>query len=236
MHFPAAAAAVLFSSSSSSSVLQQQQQSSPPPPPPPPIPASAEVEKLAGSRGGGHQGLGGPALCAGPTGPIRDPTHHSHSPPAPAPAPAPPPSGNVINVHSLLSYTLALSSPKEKYNNVFNFCDAGEGVRKVRRLLVDDFYRMKQMIESYFENRFESALVMQKLTAEQEAAWKAATECYVCGDPFVDFEQAGISRTKFFNLKAAGKLQWTNPHNKDTFVPYALLRGVKVHDHDHDTG
>ena len=180
-------------------------------------------EGKEGSRRAPHEGLGPGGQAPGPQ-PPRDPTEH------------PAPSGSVLNRHGLLSYSMVVTAPKPKFNKVFNFCDDHNGRSKVKSKVVDEFYRLKQMIEDYYEQRIESALVMQKLTDEEEAAWKAATECYMCGDPFLDFVSAGISRTKFYNLKREGRLQWKNPHDQDTYVPYALLKGGKVRDHDHDTG
>ena len=144
------------------------------------------------------------------------------------------PAGQVMNQHGLLSYTLVLISPKKKFNKVYSYSDVGE--EKVKAKFVDDFYRCKQVIENYYADHVESALVMKKLTAEQEAKHEAATECYVCKLPFIDFVTAGVSKNKFFKLREEGRLQWRNPHDKETFVPLALLKGPKVRDHDHDTG
>ena len=145
-----------------------------------------------------------------------------------------PPAGHVLNQHHVLSYTLVLITPKLKHNKVFFYSDTGEN--KVKSEFVDDLYYCKHIIEQYYADRVESAVSMHELTPQQKAEWEAATECYVCKQPFLSFETAGVSKKKFWHLKQTGKLQWRKPHEEETFIPLALLRGCKVRDHDHDTG
>ena len=144
------------------------------------------------------------------------------------------PAGQVLNQHKLLSYTIVMISPKKKFNKIYSFTDVGDN--KVKSKFVDDMYRCQQVIDNYYANKVESAVAMIPCTPEQEAEYEAATECYVCRQPFLDYVTAGVSRHKFFKLREEGRLQWKNPHDKDTFVPLALVKGPKVHDHCHDSG
>ena len=154
----------------------------------------------------------------------------------PSLAKAPSASGTqqILQHHSLLAYTLVVISPKPKYDVVYSFSDTGED--KVKERLVHDLYCIKSMIEDYYGDHVESAISMKPLTAQQEAEHQAATECYICKLPFLDFEKAGVSRDKYFKLRRQHMVQSRNPHDTDTYVPLALTKGIKVHDHDHDSG
>merc|ERR1711973_305996 len=140
----------------------------------------------------------------------------------------------VLSHHSLLAYTLVVISPKPKYDVVYSFSDIGED--KVKERLVHDLYCIKTMIEDYYDDHVESAIGMKPLTPQQEADHRAATHCYVCELPFLDFAKAGVSFEKYSRLRSQHLVQSNNPHDTDTYVPLALTKGRKVRDHDHDTG
>ena len=141
---------------------------------------------------------------------------------------------HILSHHSLLAYTLVVISPKPKYDAVFSYSDVGED--QVKERLVHDLYCIKRMIEDYYADHVESAIGMKPLTPQQEAEHKAATHCYVCDLPFLTFASAGVSFDKYSRLRSQHLLQSRNPHDTDTYVPLALTKGIKVRDHDHDTG
>ena len=82
--------------------------------------------------------------------------------------------------------------PEEKFNKVYSFSD-NTGEEKVKACFVDELYQCKQLVENYYADQVESAVAMKDLTSQQEADYLAATHCYICSQPFLDFEKAGIS-------------------------------------------
>ena len=139
------------------------------------------------------------------------------------------PMEGVLEAHELISYTLAVVGPSQKHNCCFAYTGP-----EVKQKLVQDLYRIRDMIDNHRADPTESEIPMQ-MTWEDEAKFQAATECFLCHEKFGHPYLIGMTVNQLFKLSQSKKAQSSHP-NRPNYVPSYILKGPKVRDHNHDTG
>ena len=139
----------------------------------------------------------------------------------------------LMEQHQITAYCLKLVGPSLKHDAIFAFTGPG-----VKEQMIQDWYNIKDMIDEQRADPDESEVPMH-MTAADEDSYQAATECFLCHEPFGHPYLVGRTPEEIYDMKhhpdKKERPQSTHPH-RHTYVPSFILKGPKVRDHNHDTG